>query len=161
MHFENEITCTSDVTFINIGIAFWEQGAKLKFFGKVQKGKQDILVVLKNMAWDIFHWTQTTLNFDVEPKKKANINIPLFYSVDSRFLELSKIIRLKAIAFDRNTRVTYPYETDRLSEYLSNEEARVYFNPQTLHARNQKRGYVDTEKISKELELELISRGIF
>ena len=114
------------------------------------------------MAWDIFHWMQTALNFKVEPQKSAFINIPMFYSVDSRFLELSKIIKLKAVAVDKNTNVTYPkFELNRLDEFLAFEEQKVYLGAEALRKRNENRGYVDTEKIYKELEIELINKGIF
>ena len=35
LRFQNEVTCTSDMGFVNIGLAYWEQGTKLRFFGKV------------------------------------------------------------------------------------------------------------------------------
>ena len=162
LRFQNEVTCTGDMGFVNIGLAYWEQGTKLRFFGKVQKGKKNILNILRNMAWDIFHWMQTALNFKVDPQKSAYINIPMFYSVDSRFLELSKIIKLKAVAVDKNTNVTYPkFELNRLDEFLAFEEQKVYLGAEALRKRNENRGYVDTEKIYKELEIELINKGIF
>ena len=43
LRFQNEVTCTSDMGFVNIGLAYWEQGTKLSFFGNVQKGKKNIL----------------------------------------------------------------------------------------------------------------------
>ena len=162
LRFQNEVTCTGDMGFVNIGLAYWEQGTKLRFFGKVQKGKKNILNILRNMAWDIFHWMQKALNFKVDPQKSACINIPMFYSVDSRFLELSKIIKLKAVAVDKNTNVTYPkFELNRLDEFLAFEEQKVYLGAEALRKRNENRGYVDTEKIYKELEIELINKGIF
>ena len=162
LRFQNEVTCTGDMGFVNIGLAYWEQGTKLRFFGKVQKGKKNILDILRNMAWDIFHWMQTALNFKVDPQKSACINIPMFYSVDSRFLELSKIIKLKAVAVDKNTNVTYPkFELNRLDEFLAFEEQKVYLGAEALRKRNESRGYVDTEKIYKELEIELINTEIF
>lgn len=162
LRFQNEVTCTGDMGFVNIGLAYWEQGTKLRFFGKVQKGKKNILNILRNMAWDIFHWMQTALNFKVDPQKSACINIPMFYSVDSRFLELSKIIKLKAVAVDKNTNVTYPkFELNRLDEFLAFEEQKVYLGAEALRKRNESRGYVDTEKIYKELEIELINTEIF
>lgn len=162
LRFQNEVTSTGDMGFVNIGLAYWEQGTKLRFFGKVQKGKKNILNILRNMAWDIFHWMQTALNFKVDPQKSACINIPMFYSVDSRFLELSKIIKLKAVAVDKNTNVTYPkFELNRLDEFLAFEEQKVYLGAEALRKRNESRGYVDTEKIYKELEIELINTEIF
>ena len=162
LRFQNEVTCTGDMGFVNIGLAYWEQGTNLRFFGKVQKGKKNILNILRNMAWDIFHWMQTALNFKVDSQKSACINIPMFYSVDSRFLELSKIIKLKAVAVDKNTNVTYPkFELNRLDEFLSFEEQKVHLGAEALRKRNENRGYVDTEKIYKELEIELINKGIF
>ena len=162
LRFQNEVTCTSDMCFVNISLAYWEQGTKLRFFGKVQKGKKNILSILRNMAWDIFHWMQTALNFKGDPRKPAYINIPMFYSVDSRFLELSEIIKLKAVAVDKNTNVTYPkFELNRLDEFLSFEEQKVYLGAEALRKRNENRGYVDTEKIYKELEIELINKEIF
>ena len=162
LRFQNEVTCTSDMGFVNIGLAYWEQGTKLRFFGKVQKGKKNILNILRNMAWDIFHWMQTALNFKADPQKSACINIPMFYSVDSRFLELSKIIKLKAVAVDKTTNVTYPkFELNRLDKFLSFEEQKVHLGAEALRKRNENRGYVDTEKIYKELEIELINKEIF
>ena len=162
LKFEKEVTCTMDMVAINIAIAYWEQGTKLRFFGKVQKGRKDILNVLRNMAWDVFHWTQTLLDFKTTTRKGADINIPLFYSVDMRFLELSKIIKLKAVAIDKRKNITIPHlESNRLREFLSDDELKEYFGPEALRQRNEKRGYVDTEKIYKELEIELLDKGIF
>lgn len=162
LRFQNEVTCTSDMSFVNIGLAYWDQGTDLRFFGKVQKGKKNILSVLRNMAWDIFHWMHTALNFKVDLQKSADVNIPMFYSVDSRFLELSKIIKLKAVAIDKNTNVIYPqFELNRLGEFMSLEEQKVYLGAEALRKRNENRGCVDTEKIYKELEIELLNRGIF
>ena len=162
LKFEKEVTCTMDMVAINIAIAYWEQGTKLRFFGKVQKGRKDILNVLHNMAWDVFHWTQTLLDFKTTTRKGADINIPLFYSVDMRFLELSEMIKLEAVAIDKRKNITFPHlQSNRLREILSDDELKEYFGPESLRQRNEKRGYVDTEKIYKELESELLNKGIF
>ena len=66
------------------------------------------------------------------------------------------------VAVDKNTNVTYPkFELNRLDEFLAFEEQKVYLGAEALRKRNESRGYVDTEKIYKELEIELINTEIF
>lgn len=159
--FENDTICTSDAMFLNIAEAFWNYGTKIRFFGKVQKGKKDILTILKNMSWDLFHWSHTSLNFNFSYNYQSDISIPLIYSIDARFLELTKYARIEGVAIDNKSKVSYPYFNTSVLNKLSHEEQLMYLGSDALHRRNENRKNVNTIKICKELEKALLNTRLF
>ncbi len=156
--FENHVTYTCDIAFINIAYEFWEQGTSLSFFGRVQKGRQDLLKILKNMAWDIYHLFQACLEFSYFQKEKADVMMPLFYTVDKRLIELSKIAKIEGAIVDKKRRLSFPvYKMDIINKYFCYSEQKKYFGIEELHNRNQHRSRcVDTKMIGLELEQELM-----
>ncbi len=160
--FENEDVCTLDMMFINIAEAFWKQGTKLRFFGKVQKGRKNIVDVLKNMAWDLFHWVHTSLNFNHSLNYDSDISIPLIYSIDKRFLELTEYAKMDGVAVDNRSKIAHPhYKQDLLDDYFSYEEQVHYLGADSLHKRNQNRRNVDTTELCRKLEQQLLATGLF
>lgn len=99
-YFHKEIGIVSDRE-INLAKLFFTHGTNLKFFGKIQKGRKDIIKNLKNMAWDIFHLHCTLSNF-VQVPNKADFVIPFFVTYDKRLKDIAIIYKLKAVAFIRN-----------------------------------------------------------
>lgn len=158
IEFENNRTYTMDVMYINIAIEFWSKGTTLPFFSKIQRNKLNILDIIKNMAWDIYHWFNTINGFIYKQCDICDINFSLFYTIDKRFLELSKYIKLNCLAVDKIHGATYPFfETQKINNILSLEEQQKFFNTETLHIRNKFRNTkVDTITICKELEQKLL-----
>ena len=114
------------------------------------------------MAWDLFHWIHTSLNFNHSPNFSSDISIPLIYSIDKRFLELTQYAKMDCVAIDNQRRISYPfYKTDILNEYLSYDEQLECFGANALHQRNQNRKNVDTIKLCAKLEKELLETGLF
>ena len=162
IRFQNEDICTTDPMFINIALEFWEKGTKISFFSKIQKNQKNILKILKNMSWDLFHWIHTSMNFNRSPYFESNICIPFIYSVDKRFLDITKIVKIDAVAIDHKKETSIPhYSTKSMDEHLSYEEQFELFNAKTLHNRNQNRKKVYLAVVSEELEKQLFSSGIF
>lgn len=162
INFENDDICTTDMMFINIAEAFWKQGTKISFFSKVQKGKKDILKVLKNMAWDLFHWVHASLNFNHSPNFDSDISIPLIYSIDRRFLELTQYTKIDCIAIDNQRKKSFPHHNEDVkNNYLSFIERLECFGVDALHKRNQNRKNVDTLELSQNLEKELLETNLF
>lgn len=81
---------------------FFIYGTKIKFFGKIQSGRNDIIKSLKNMAWDIFHIHNTINNFTIQSDRKVDFTIPYFITYDERLKDIVPIYKIKSIAFIKN-----------------------------------------------------------
>ena len=159
--FENEEIFTIATMFINLAVAFWEQGTKLRFFGKVQKGKKDIIEVLQNMAWDLTHWVNTTLDCVYSDNFKSDLFVNLFYSIDNRFLELKNILKMECIAIDKKEKKAFPYYKNELDKFFTFEEQREFYGESALHKRNLYRKTVDTKELATKLKKELLDTNLF
>lgn len=158
LHFQNYETCTCDYFYINVAIEFWQKNTNFTFFGKVQKGRFDIIKILKNMAWDICHLFNTYLNFTCKGVNDPDINLPLFYTIDKRLLELSKHAKLELVAADHERNQSLPvFSTNSINAILSYSEQLDLLGAEKLHYRNMHRKDVNTKLLSEKLESELIN----
>lgn len=88
---------------------YFERGQKYKFFGKVQKGRGDILESLKNMTWDLYHLRLLEWGCVMPTNSYADIFVPYFYTYDKRLLEVKECYMLEALAIDKRTRSHYSF----------------------------------------------------
>ena len=80
--------------------AYFTKGQELRFFGKIQKkSKKDILELLRNMAWDMWHARQMELSITVTPANQARYFFPAILTFDRGFIEIMDLYPLKACAF--------------------------------------------------------------
>ena len=106
---------------VNLAILFFKYGTDIKFFGKIQKGKRDIVQNLKNMAWDIFHLRNTFNNLAIIPPK-ADFIIPFFITYDQRLKDIVPIYKLKSAAFIKNTSIKHlNFLTDLMSPSIKHD----------------------------------------
>ncbi|MCG9107182.1 hypothetical protein LH433_10545 [Laribacter hongkongensis] len=80
--------------------AYFTLGQDLTFFGKIQKkSKSDILELLRNMAWDMWHVRQLELSITFKPAKQARYFFPALLTFDHKFIEIMDLYPLKVCAF--------------------------------------------------------------
>ena len=88
---------------------YFERGQSFNFFGKVQRGRVDLLETLKNMAWDLYHLRLLEYECVWPTNPYADIFVPYFYTYDKRLLEARECYKLEALAIDKRTRSHYPF----------------------------------------------------
>ena len=162
IRFQNEETFTLDSMYFNIAINYWKPKSNIPFFSKIQKKQKDIIKVVQNMSWDLFHWSNTTLTFNPKLYNISDVHVPLFYTADNRLYELIKILKLNCVAVDKNTQTVYPfYDNKIIYNYISEEELKKHLNYEKMIIRNKYRGTFDKKELSMKLENELLSLGFW
>ncbi|MCH5155611.1 MAG: hypothetical protein J1F69_03305 [Clostridiales bacterium] len=96
-YFHENIGLLSDRE-LNLAKLLFIHGTKITFFGKIQKGRKDIVKNLRNMAWDIFH-LNNIFNGMLIPRKGIDFVIPFFITYDRRLKDIAPIYKLKSIAY--------------------------------------------------------------
>ncbi|WP_186092653.1 hypothetical protein [Burkholderia gladioli] len=85
---------------VAVARAYFTRGQDLKFFGRIQKkSKKDILELLRNMAWDMWHVRQMEQSITFNPVKQARYFFPALLTFDRGFIEIMDLYSLKACAF--------------------------------------------------------------
>lgn len=160
--FQNEVTFTQDSMYFNIAINYWESKNNIPFFSKVQKNQKDIISIIKNMSWDLFHWSNTTLNFNPKVYNISDVYVPLFFTIDNRLYELIKILKLHCVAIDKTKHEVFPfYDTRILNKYFSQKELEKHLSYEKMKIRNQYRGTYDKKELATKLENELLELGLW
>lgn len=89
---------------------YFNRGQELTFFGKIQKrSKNDILELLRNMAWDMWHVRQLEKSITFSPEKQARYFFPALLTFDLKFIEIMKLYPLKACAFKIGSSQPLPF----------------------------------------------------
>ena len=78
---------------------YFEQGQKLSFFGKIQKGRSGLFEQLKNMAWDLMHVRHLEHALTISTTPEARYFIPALLTFDRGLIEIMDLYPLKACAF--------------------------------------------------------------
>lgn len=149
-YFHEEIGIVSDRE-LNLAKLFFTHGTRLKFFGKIQKGRNDIIKNLKNMAWDIFHLQYTLGNF-IHIPESADFIIPFFVTYDQRLKDISPIYKLKSIAFIRNGfEKHFNFITDLIDPSIKHD----YLTAKAYYERQRKLKDATEESIIVKIESEI------
>lgn len=131
-YFHEQIGIISDRE-INLAVLFFKYGTNIKFFGKIQKGRNDIVKNLKNMAWDIFHLQNTFNNLAIVPQE-VDFIIPFFITYDQRLKDIAPIYKLKSAAFIKNGFTKhFQFLTDLIEPTIKQD----YFNAQAVFERQE------------------------
>ncbi len=130
---------------ITVAKSYFERGQRLTFFGKVQKGKNDLFNVVQGMAWDMWHIRQMEKNLTIRPAPEARYFFPSFLTCDKRLVEIIELYPLKACAYDEVDLVPMPFFDGDWLESLSSNEGFIkdiyskYFSNKAVHSRNNRR----------------------
>ena len=99
---------------------YFEKGQKYSFFGKIQKGRDDLIKNIKNMTWDLLHLRTLEIDFTINPVNASDVNIPYFFTYDKRLLEVKECYELSSIAINDRTgeRVPFYKYNDEIKKYV-------------------------------------------
>ncbi len=144
--FHNNIFILSDRE-ANLAKLFFLYGTKISFFGKIQKGRNDIIQSLKNMAWDIFHIQNVIGNISFQSDKIIDFSIPFFVTYDRRLKDILGIYKIRGAAFIKGTPFKWiRYVTDLIDPILKQK----YFSVLYTQERQKKLvGTTEEELIEK------------
>ena len=145
-YFHEKIGMISDRE-INLAKLFFMHGTNIRFFGKIQKGRKDIVQNLKNMAWDIFHIHFTMNNMTIQPSHEIDFTIPFFVTYDERLKDIIPVYKLKSAAYIKHTTSKYfNYILDIIDPIIKHN----YFTSQALAER--------LKLLSNETEISLMNK---
>ena len=150
-YFHEKIGILSDRE-INLAKLFFTYGTKLRFFGKIQTGRNDLIKNLKNMAWDIFHINNTINNIAKQTTDHADFTMPFFVTYDQRLREIIPLYKIKAAAFNKATLATHIfYVTDLLDPEIKQQ----YFTAEALINRRNRISLISHKELLERLEKEI------
>ena len=137
---------------MNLAKLFFMHGTKINFFGKIQKGRNDIIKNLKNMAWDIFHIQNTLNNITIQTNSNVDFTIPFFVTYDERLKGILPVYRIKAAAFIKNTRTKFTQYTLDLIDPIIKQK---YFTAEAYAERAKSIAEADEQILFDKIEQEI------
>ena len=147
-----------DICLLEIAAVYFVKKQNLLFFGKIQKGMQDIINTIKNLSWDIFHLRYQEFLLSVKPVGGIDVNLVLFCTLDKRLIEIQDIIKLKAIAYNTKTGNYYPfYQSESVMKMLSKEEIHKYFQAEKHFDRISTKMNIDYDYVISNLEKTVVT----
>jgi len=93
---------------IAVAKAYFHQGQKHRFFHKIQKNRDNILDIIRNMAWDMWHVRQLEQSFAQNPSDTARYFFPALLTFDRGLIEIMDLYWLKACAYNVKARRPLP-----------------------------------------------------
>ena len=144
---------------------YFTRGQKLTFFGKIQKRKDGILKLLKNMAWDMWHIRQLELSMTFKLTKHARYFFPALLTFDQKFIEIMDLYPLKACAFKMGSNHPMPFFDGDLFQLISGDSEEIassikfYFSSSAIAARKKVRDSIEANfnDVIQSLEKELLA----
>ncbi len=137
---------------------FFEKGHDIRFFSKFQKNHKNIISVIKNSTWDIFHLRILDIYMTTIRHKKAKLTLPFFFSMDKRLNEVAELIKFKMIVVDHSSKLTYPFFCNSIvMDTIRMYELEEYFTLGASKKRLQQE--TDLDGLIKKLESDIISLG--
>ncbi|MFC7422093.1 hypothetical protein ACFQNF_19725 [Iodobacter arcticus] len=144
--------------------------SKFGFFGKIQKKQPENLVLLKNMAWDLWHIRHIEEATTTHEQFLSGIQAPRYryffpslLTCDKDFIEVIDLYPLKSYAYQKNKYSPMPFsEIDWIAKVAGSKEAehgfiQKYYSKDAIIRRDKMRINVDEniDTIKHELEEEL------
>jgi len=148
---------------IAIARAYFQQGQKLTFFGKVQKGRADLLQNLSNMAWDLLHIRHLEEGMTLKISPGARYFFTSLLTFDKRLIEIIDLYPLRSLAYKTGGGGILPvYSGDWLTAVAPEGEARPhieqFFSEAFKRSRDSRREAckADLPRVTAKLEAELV-----
>lgn len=105
---------------IAVANAYFQRGNnRLKFFNKIQKRQDDILLYLKSMAWDLWHLRQLEESMTFRLSKSARYHFPAILTFDKGLIEIMDLYPLKALAYKIGGSLPLPFFDGDFTSFLS------------------------------------------
>lgn len=147
---------------------YFKRGQNLKFFGRIQSGRADLLDILKNMAWDMFHIRQLESAMTMRPDPGARYFFPSLLTYDQDLIEVMDLCPLRSIAFTSNEADIMPIYHGDLDALISSDPEDIatvkskYFSDAAANDRIHRRGDACSALpgIIADLEEQLVAFGV-
>ncbi len=144
-----------------LALEFFKKKNRPNFFGKFQKNNKNIIKDIKNAAWDIYHHRELESSMLHVKNKKADITISMLYSIDKRFNEIRKLLKLKMLVIDHSTNNYYPfYENTILQDTIKKFCLEKHFTLKQVKERNKSFNFNNIDSLIKITEKVLIEQII-
>ena len=146
--------------------AYFTRGQQLTFFGKIQrKSENDILKLLRNMAWDMWHVRQLELLLTRKPERQARYFFSALLTFDAKFIEIMDLYPLKACAFKIGSAQPLPFfDGDPFKLIATDDEdgasvIKKYFSDHAIEERDivRERVKANLPNMIQSLEAELMA----
>lgn len=92
----------------SIARAYFELGQDLTFFGKIQRGRKDLLGQLSNMAWDLWHIRQLEEGPTLSIRPEARYYFTALLTFDKRLIEIMDLYALRSFGYNARRDVQIP-----------------------------------------------------
>ena len=88
---------------------YFDLGQSYSFFGRIQKGRNDVIESIQNMTWDLFHlrMMEFACAFPIVPY--VDCFIPYMFTYDKRLLEVKECYELEALAINTKGHEYLPF----------------------------------------------------
>ncbi len=163
MEFCHSTLATIFVREAAVARAYFTRGQNLTFFGKIQrKSKNNILELLQNMAWDMWHIRQLEQSITFKPANEARYFFPALLTFDHKLVEIMDLYPLKACAFRKGSSQPLPFfdgDPHRLIATNDDDGAsatRRYFSADAIATREAIRKSVNLSNLIPSLERKLL-----
>ena len=141
---------------IIIAYEYFKKDTRLKFFGKVHKGKSNLIKVVRNMAWDLYHISEMEREFTKLAYEECDYFIPAFLTYDKRLIEIIKLYKLNAIAVSKDGKEIYPsYDFSKFMDSIHNSNRIVKYFSNEYRNMREKNICENIEEVISSLEKEL------
>lgn len=145
--------------------AYFTLGQNLGFFGKIQKRKDNILELLRNMAWDMWHVRQLEQAITFKPAKHARYFFPALLTFDHKLIEIMDLYPLRACAFKKGDFHPMSFFDGNPFKLIATDDedgasaVRQYFSDDAIAERDSARDRVRENfgDVIKSLETELLA----
>ncbi|OBR52903.1 hypothetical protein [Paraburkholderia tropica] len=165
LEFCHSTLATMSIREIAVAREYFRLGQKLTFFGKIQKNSQkDLLLLLRNMAWDMWHVRQLEQSITFTMERDARYFFPALLTFDKKFVEIIDLYPLKACAFKTDSsRPLMFFDGDPFRLIATDDEdgtsaVRTYFTDYAITAREAARDSANAsiDDVVRALETELL-----
>lgn len=149
---DSELCCLM-IPEIIVAKRYFEKGQNYSFFGKVQKNRNDILKVLKNMTWDLMHLRIMERCCAYANRSEIILFIPYMFTYDERLREVKDCYELDALGIWKTERIVLPVyaNINEITSYLQKIS-----KPSDTYNRAENINKVSFSDLISELEEQLL-----
>ena len=101
---------------------YFTEGQKLSFFGKIQRRRTDILKVIQNMTWDLFHLRMLEVGCMALTSPHADFFVPYLFTFDKRLRQIKNCYALDALAVNTKGLERFPFYAHMNEIFLFTQE---------------------------------------
>lgn len=161
-----------DLDLATIGIrelviahSYFSRGQELRFFGRIQKGRNDLLENLRSMAWDILHVRHLEQALTFNLLEGARFFFSALLVTDKRLIEVIDLYPLRCCAYKKGGHTALPFFGGDMHQIFADDLAtelqisESFFAPAACASRDLRRSEAKSKyaDVVRALEAEIAS----